>query len=622
MAEKRRKAISIRDMAFSFLNYKLVGVLVMKRAVLWIILSIVVIFVGSLIAFLVQTDFGRVQVKEVKFLSSDGKLLSAYLFLPRGVSAEKPAPAVLTMHGYINSKETQSGFNIEFARRGYVVLAMDMAGHGYSEQIKGGVANPARGAEDGLLYLSSLPFVDKQNIAVEGHSMGGWSTLTAAGRHPDLVKTVIIVGSSSETYGAPKVTLESGFNFAVIFSKYDEFSRLMWGVEIPSDIVKTAKLKTAFGTTEDVVPKRLYGSFENETARKLYIPNCTHPGDHLSTEAIGYAIEFLQDSIKPPRFIDASNQIWPWKEFGTLLALAGAIMFLLSYGAALLGTSYFSSLQGTPVTPQAKNKVISVIAWFIGFALTTSIPAFTFFRFQKNVKATAFWPQSLTVGFAKWATLNALIAIGLFIAWYFIYHRRIGANMISLGLSTSTARKAFNLKQLWKAFALAVCTVFATHIVLSIVQWAFKVDFRWWVLALKPMNFARFWIFIKFLPPFALFAFVNALVLNGQLKAKEFKSETATTAVWMLSSAVANCLGIAILVALQLGKLYSTQTLFFPTESLLGIVAYQFVFLTAVAGAVSAFFYRRTGSIYTGAFINALFVTWYIVAGQAIQFVA
>jgi Acetyl xylan esterase (AXE1). len=133
----------------------------MKKAVGWLLLSLLIVFMGSLIAFLVQTNFTAVKVKEVKIASEDGKILSAFLFIPKGVSAENPAPAVLTMHGYINSKETQSGFNIEFARRGYVVLAMDMAGHGYSEQVKGGVANPARGADTGLLYLASLPFVDK-----------------------------------------------------------------------------------------------------------------------------------------------------------------------------------------------------------------------------------------------------------------------------------------------------------------------------------------------------------------------------------------------------------------------------------------------------------------------------
>lgn len=598
----------------------------MRKAVVWVVLSLVVVFVGALIAFIVQTDFGRIQVKELRFMSADGKTLSALLFIPKGVSAEKPAPAILTMHGYINSRETQSGFNIEFARRGYIVMAMDMAGHGYSEQIRGGLANPARGADSGLLYLASLPFVDKNNIAVEGHSMGGWSVLSAAGKYPHLVKTVILEGSSSETYGSPKVTAETPFNFAVVFSKYDEFSRLMWGTEIPSDIVKTQKLKTAFGTTEDVVPKKLYGSFENESARKLYIPNCTHPGDHLSKEAIGYAIEFLQDSITPPKFIDPKDQIWPWKEFGTLLALIGGIMFLLSYGYCLLQSAYFSSLKGKPFGFKEVKKPVSIIIWLVGFAVITAIPAFTFFKFQqpggKTPTPNAFWPQSLTIGFARWATFNALIGVGLFILWHFVYHRRIGGNLMTYGLATDPEKPKFSLKQLWKAFALAVCVIFATHIVLSIVQWAFKVDFRWWVLALKPMDVARFWIFIKFLPPFALFAFVNALVLNGQLKAGEFKNETTTTLVWMVSSALANCLGIAILVALQVGKLLTTQTLFFPTQPLLGIVAYQFVFLTAVCGAISSFFYRRTGSIYVGAFVNSLFATWYIVAGQAIQFVA
>jgi len=39
-----------------------------------------------------------------------------------------------------------------------------------------------------------------------------------------------------------------------------------------------------------------------------------------------------------------------------------------------------------------------------------------------------------------------------------------------------------------------------------------------------------------------------------------------------------------------------------------------------VASIFSTWFYEKTGRVWAGAFVNALFVTWYIVAGQAIQF--
>ena len=54
------------------------------------------------------------------------------LYLPKGVSAENPAPAVALTHGYLNSKEFEEGFAIELARRGYVVFAYDQYDHGDS----------------------------------------------------------------------------------------------------------------------------------------------------------------------------------------------------------------------------------------------------------------------------------------------------------------------------------------------------------------------------------------------------------------------------------------------------------------------------------------------------------
>lgn len=136
------------------------------------------------------------------------------------------------------------------------------------------------------------------------------------------------------------------------------------------------------------------------------------------------------------------------------------------------------------------------------------------------------------------------------------------------------------------------------------------------------MTAARFWIFLKFLVPFLAFFLINGLVLHGQLRWQTFGSERKTAWAWMMANALIGAPGIAVLVALQVGSLYLRQTLFFPAESLLGIVANQFIPLLAITGCVSTYFFRKTGTVYAGAFVNALFITWYIVAGQAIQYAA
>ena len=180
----------------------------------WFIVAILLIFIGSCIGYYFNTAGGDIAVKDVRFAGKDGKILSGLLYIPSNAANATPAPAVLGMHGYINSRETQDAFAIEFARRGYVFLAMDMTGHGYSDQILG---DGSRGVEDGIKYIRNLPFVDHNNIGLEGHSMGGYSTSDAAVRNQDKINTLILVSSASEMRGGPQITGDAKFNFAVVF---------------------------------------------------------------------------------------------------------------------------------------------------------------------------------------------------------------------------------------------------------------------------------------------------------------------------------------------------------------------------------------------------------------------
>lgn len=69
-----------------------------------------------------------VSVRDVRFRTADGMVLSALLYRPATATPATPAPGMLAVHGYINARETQSAFAIEFARRRYVVVALDQRG--------------------------------------------------------------------------------------------------------------------------------------------------------------------------------------------------------------------------------------------------------------------------------------------------------------------------------------------------------------------------------------------------------------------------------------------------------------------------------------------------------------
>jgi len=73
---------------------------------------------------------------------------------------------------------------------------------------------------------------------------------------------------------------------------------------------------------------------------------------HWSTEAIGAAVAWMQATLKGGKAIPPSEQIWYWKEIGTLIAMIGMVLFLLVIGSYLLKTNYFKALNEAPAAPK------------------------------------------------------------------------------------------------------------------------------------------------------------------------------------------------------------------------------------------------------------------------------
>lgn len=175
-----------------------------RTSIILLAVALFLILVGDLLASAIQTDFGKVKVTDVRFVvENSGTEMNALLYVPKSATPQNPAPGILCIHGYLNNSGTQDGFAIEFARRGYVALAIDQTGHGYS-------APPALvntfGGPDGFQYLRSRDFVDKNNIGLSGHSMGGWAVVQTAKEFPNDYKALVMEDSNFATITATLFT--------------------------------------------------------------------------------------------------------------------------------------------------------------------------------------------------------------------------------------------------------------------------------------------------------------------------------------------------------------------------------------------------------------------------------
>jgi pimeloyl-ACP methyl ester carboxylesterase len=564
------------------------------------ILGVVLILAGGLLAHFTQTA-GGITIQDVRFTGAKGNTMSGLLYIPPNATPQIPAPGILAVHGYINSRETQDGFAIEFARRGYVVLALDQTGHGYSDPPA--FAN-GFGGPDGLAYLRSLEIVDKNNIGLEGHSMGGWTVLAAATASPNDYKSMVLEGSSTGKPFAAEGTASWPRNVALVFAQYEEFSTLMWGVDKARDVTQSPKLWTLFGTQGPVEPGQVYGDIAQGTARVLHTPAITHPAEHISHEAIGYSLDWFAKTLQggTPRPVD--DQIWFRKEIGTLIALLGFVALLIGTFDALLEAPMYSRLRLSEIADgtMPEHTAASGRRWTAAFILSAFIPALTYYpAFAIGgtfVKPSAFLPQGITNQILVWAVINGLI---------------------TLALMRFAPKRASRSGIVLQSVVIAIASVAVGYAALWLADLAFKIDFRFWIVALKLMSAKQFLIFLIYLVPFTAFFVIALHVLH-----RNFSTMAAPRGALYLTNILALTLGFIVLVGGQYAILWLTGKLFNPLPDpgfvpLSTIVAIQFVPLLAICAVIATFTWRRTGSSLPGALICGLFVTWYVVAGTATQ---
>lgn len=592
-----------------------------KSAKRFVVIAIILMLISMVGASLVQTSGGSVTIKDLRFETTSGYHMSGLLFVPKGVSAENPAPAIVVSHGMYNNREMQDLNYVELSRRGYVVLSMDMISHGNSEDVDN-IGGVVVGMYEAVKMLDSLSYVDSSRIGITGHSLGGMSSNVAVSidnAMPQQLIAAVLLNCADATYTGEDgnyVDVYGSRDVGIIAAQYDEF--FMTDVDEngqatpPRDYVKynNAQSFLHFGTDPQGQELRqaetMYTQeIDGETAiRVIYNPEIIHPWSHFSQQSTKATIEFFDAALGAPNPIDSSSQIWQWKVVFNFLGLIGVAMFMVSFTVLMVFTSLFSSLRaGEPVAAIQLKK--GGKAWFWGSLVAGAIFG-TVTYFPVLIGANSFTvartlvPQSSPWGVSLWAMLCGLFSILCMFISYRANGKKNGFSLAERGVSMS-------LKNLGKTVLLALIVVAVTYGWVFFADYFFKTDFRIWVIAMKAFESNKVLISLF---PYAVF-FLIYYVANS-VAVNSFNYNTVGKRPWVNTLIVAlfNLIPPAVILIAQYATFKASGFMLFSGDPFNMYTVWLFpvlVFLPLTA-VLSRKIYRVTGNPYLPGIINGLLI--------------
>lgn len=634
--------------------------------------ALILMLVSCIGASLIQTDMGSIKIMDVRIPMPQGEVLRVLIHKPNSATAENPAPCVITSHGYHATLETQDITSIELARRGFVVFNMDTYSAGDSSGTVEEYAYNRSYYGLGMLQLvdyvyDNIDYIDRDRIGITGHSTGGRNvafTLDAYGRnehgkvyagmpadgadYTTKVSSALILAFFPDRYLLSN--LPSGVNVGINFARYDEGAvvqvskvdgyqwpdmtvspeaKFFINQTSPNTFSMDASITTDPDTGKDVVDIQnlnndekvqignYYGSIEDGTMRVVYNPHTSHQYQFFSTTNAAITNQFFMDTLGAPNPIPAGNQLWLLKECFNALGLVGFFLFLLPFASLLMSTAFFGGIcQPVPAARKAPTDTKGKLFTGIGLVLLavfpgiTVMPAFTdiaygmIFTNGVTNNSTNFFPQPGPNGIIVWACINALLALAVFAVTYFAYGKANGDSPDNWGIKTSWAN-------IGKMALLAFFTASLGYSFVLMADRFFKTDFRLWSFAIRAADGNILTLVWHYLPFMLFFWLVTSFMVNASAR-MECKKEWHNTALCV----AVNIIGLLGLIAVQFAVLFSTGVaMWHANRSWVNIcLIIPFVPMMLVGTIILRKAYKKTGTIYFGAFLMALVATIIMVA--------
>ena len=584
-----------------------------KNKVLLLIAALLMI-VSMLGASCVQSSFGKVKVSDVKWINSQGLAMTGLLLVPETATAANPAPAVICCHGFLNNKEMQDLNFVELARRGYVVLTVDMPSHGNSD-IGSGVPNMMNSVHESVMFLKGISYVNNTQIGVTGHSFGSFSCNFAARSDVENHIAAVLVNSMNPTTTGADGSFANVYgsrNVGVIAGLYDEFAFTITGPdgkELPRpDYIHSADAQSFLYFGQDPAGKeeRTHDTVYTDTVdgkeciRVIYTPNITHPWSHFSKRSTTATISFFQQALPAPNPIEPTNQVWQWKVFFNAMGLVGMALFIVGVTIAFINMPAFAVLKAEeepkPLTLAGGKSMM----WFwVSLLIGAVYGGASYLPVMQLANSANFTPtllgQSAIFGISMWAIGCAVVSIICMV---------LGRKLFGGSGELMPCLKLSGIK-IVKTIELAIVVCFLTFLWVFMANYLFHVDFRIWTLAAKPFNSTIFGISIPYMLLLCVFYITNSVAINC-FNYNTIGKKTGN----ILILAVANLLPCAIVVTLQYTHFFSTGILRWSGNQthLMVVWLYPLFVMLPASAIISRAIFKKTGNPYLPGIINAIII--------------
>jgi len=642
-----------------------------RKTKLWLIITLAVILVTSISSSLIQNNFFRTDVSvhyqtleevsneievnneeynkniEVTFTTSKTASMSYKLLVPKNATEDTPAPAIVIMHGGLANKESVSNLFVEWARRGYVVLAFDAMGHGKTDRAVDGLTNNTMGMLAMTELAMSLPYVDENQIGLTGHSWGNQGAALTVNEinlnssNPKIKALLVSQGSLAEFDLLPGAIDNVIYGFSV--GKYDEMDTVYWNAYtlLSSDWAKSwiSTMYTDF--SEDEVTEGAWytpdgpvelnegTAINTNNVRVLYNPHNTHPAALFSTTATKVNINFFYGAFGTPEgvnYISSTHQIWYIMTAFSVIGMLAWISLALPILNVLLVTPVFKKLKKSKEEMDAKilpsiktpKEYIPLIVMFLFLTVFSALSIIPLTQEgSRLIPLSKFFPNAvhLANSFGYWSLITGLVVIVVFTTIYAVkkYIYRLTKDSFIPGNPFEPVD--VGSRKIFHSISLGIVVAAILYVILFVIYGLFKVDFRISTVEFTTFKLDHIFVLFRYVGLFGVFYIANAILI-ANTRYKDLP-DWVTTGIIMLG----NILGISIFLFVQYHSLISKGVLFSPDSSSTILVLWFNIPSMLLSPIISKHAYKKTGNIWVGAAINAFLFTMAIVGtGQYMSY--